>query len=202
MSPDAQAEPVIFCCASDEGAYFADIRGKILRHHRVGHAQNPTVANFRDDLPGLEALSMNFWGNQGTIHLFNSRGEIYHDFEPCQHGSPCSPVNWTGGSEEFFCSRQIRKMAGCSMGWAGTSSGFPMTVIPTCASRCSISRAIAAMSLWCGTRMKCGSTRKVIALKRAGFTTRTAIRTTTPRTIRHISRCQGGPTIRQRVGKL
>jgi hypothetical protein len=102
MSPDPQAEPVVFCCASDEGAYFADIRGKILRHHRVGHAQNPTVANLRDDLPGLEALSMNFWGNQGIIHLFNSRGEIYHDFEPCQHGSPCSPVNWTGGSEEFF----------------------------------------------------------------------------------------------------
>lgn len=102
MSADPQAEPVVFCCASDEGAYFADIRGNILRQHRVGHAQNPTVANLRDDLPGLEALSMNFWGNQGIIHLFNSRGEIYHDFEPCQHGSPCSPVNWTGGSEEFF----------------------------------------------------------------------------------------------------
>ena len=102
MSPDAKAPPQIYCCASDEGAYFCDVQGNILRHHRVGHAQNPTVANLRDDLPGLEALSMSFWGNQGIIHLYNSRGEIYHDFEPCQHGSMCFPTNWTGKSEEFI----------------------------------------------------------------------------------------------------
>ncbi len=102
MSTDPKAEPVIYCCASDEGAYFADIHGRILHHHRVGHAQNPTVANLRDDLPGLEALSMNFWGNQGIVHFYNSRGEIYHDCEPCQHGSMCFPTNWTGESEEFI----------------------------------------------------------------------------------------------------
>lgn len=102
MSPDEKAPPWIYVCASDEGAYFADLKGNIVRRHRIGHAQNPTVANLRDDLPGLEALSMSFWGNQGIINLYDSRGEAYYDFEPCQHGSMCFPTNWTGRSEEFI----------------------------------------------------------------------------------------------------
>jgi hypothetical protein len=45
---------------------------------------------------------MSFWGNQGIIHLYTSRGDVYHDFEPCQHGSMCLPTNWTGRSEELI----------------------------------------------------------------------------------------------------
>lgn len=88
--------------ASDEGMLFIDKSGKILKHHYIGHAQNPVVANFRDDLPGLETLSINFWGNQGTIHLYDSDGNIYHDFEPAHHGSMCMALNWTGKGEEYF----------------------------------------------------------------------------------------------------
>ena len=92
----------LMCAASDEGILFADLRGNILRHHYIGHVQNPAIANFRDDLPGLETVSVNFWGNQGIIHLFDADGNIYHDFEPNQYGSMCLPLNWTGKSEEFF----------------------------------------------------------------------------------------------------
>ncbi|MCX7723552.1 MAG: hypothetical protein N2379_10935, partial [Verrucomicrobiae bacterium] len=38
--PDAPLQ--IFCAASDEGAFFADLAGRILKHHRVGHVQNPS----------------------------------------------------------------------------------------------------------------------------------------------------------------
>ena len=92
----------LLCAASDEGMFFTDMEGHILKHHYVGHVQNPAIANFRDDLPGLEAVSINFWGNQGIIHLYDAEGDIYHDFEPCQHGSMCLPINWTGSSEEYF----------------------------------------------------------------------------------------------------
>jgi len=92
----------LICAASDEGLFFADTAGNILKHHRIGHAQNITVADFRPDLPGLEAVSMNFWGNQGIVHFYDADGNIYHDFEPAQHGSMCLPVNWTGKAEEFF----------------------------------------------------------------------------------------------------
>lgn len=94
--------PVFVCAASDEGMFFAQTDGIIFKHHYIGHVQNPAVANFRDDLPGLETVSVNFWGNQGIIHLFDSSGEIYHSFEPTQYGSMCLPVNWTGETEEFY----------------------------------------------------------------------------------------------------
>ncbi|GMW01713.1 MAG: hypothetical protein AMXMBFR84_28500 [Candidatus Hydrogenedentota bacterium] len=90
-----------FCAASDEGAFFTDAAGNMIKHHYLGHVQNPTVADFRADLPGLEVLSVNFWGNQGIFHLFNGNAEIIHDFEPFQHGSMCLPINWNGGQEEL-----------------------------------------------------------------------------------------------------
>ncbi|MHC4120329.1 MAG: hypothetical protein ACYSWO_22785 [Planctomycetota bacterium] len=96
------AEPTIFYAASDAGAFYTDLKGNILKRHFFGHVQNPAVANLRDDLPGLEIVSINFWGNQGIINYFDSEGEPYYDFEPVQHGSMCLPINWTGKSEEFF----------------------------------------------------------------------------------------------------
>jgi rhamnogalacturonan endolyase len=115
----------LMCAASDEGMLFADMKGNILKHHYIGHVQNPAVANFRDDLPGLETVSVNFWGNQGIIHLFDSEGEIYHEFEPNQYGSMCLPVNWTGKSEEFFVLNANVDEGGAYDGWGRKVLGFP-----------------------------------------------------------------------------
>lgn len=90
-----------FWVGSDEGTIVADMKGNILKHHRLGHVQNPAIADFRPDLPGLEAVSVNYWGNQGIIHFYNSEGDPYLDFEPFQHGSLCMPINWTGTPPEF-----------------------------------------------------------------------------------------------------
>jgi hypothetical protein len=94
--------PVLFNAASDEGIFFADLQGNILKHHYLGHVQNPAVANFRDESPGLELVSINFWGNQGIVNFYDAEGNVYHDCEPNQYGSMCLPINWTGLSEEFF----------------------------------------------------------------------------------------------------
>ncbi|MCC6695602.1 MAG: hypothetical protein IT365_08225 [Candidatus Hydrogenedentes bacterium] len=98
----AGEEPRLLCAASDEGMFFAGMDGRITKHHHIGHVQNPAIANLRDDLPGLEAVSINFWGNQGIVHFFDAEGTIYHDVEPAQHGSMCLPINWTGKSEEYW----------------------------------------------------------------------------------------------------
>lgn len=74
----------LLCAASDEGMFFADMAGNMLKHHYLGHVQNPVIADFRPDLPGLEAVSINFWGNQGIIHFYDANGDIYHDCEPVQ----------------------------------------------------------------------------------------------------------------------
>ncbi len=92
----------ILIASSDEGTIFMDTDGKMLHHHYLGHIQNPAVANFRDDLPGLETVSINFWGNQGILHYYDADGAVYHDFEPNHYGSMCLPLNWTGRSEEYF----------------------------------------------------------------------------------------------------
>ena len=95
-------DPIIMNAASDEGMIFIDLKGNILKHYYLGHVQNPAVANFRDDLPGLETVSINFWGNQGIINYFDADGNLYYDFEPVQHGSMMLPINWTGKSEEYY----------------------------------------------------------------------------------------------------
>ena len=118
-------DPIVMCAASDEGVFFANLKGEILKHHYIGHGQNPAVANFRDDLPGLETISMNFWGNQGIIHFYDSQGDIYHDFEPNQYGSMCLPINWTGKSEEFFVLNPNVDEGGVFDGWGRKVLEFP-----------------------------------------------------------------------------
>jgi hypothetical protein len=122
--PDAQ-EPTLMLAASDEGMLFLDARGKILKHHRVGHVQNPVVAEFRPDLPGLETISINFWGNQGIVHCFDARGELYHDFEPCQHGSMMLPINWTGRPPEYWVLSPNVEEGGMFDGWGRRVFRFP-----------------------------------------------------------------------------
>jgi len=123
FKPDAP--PRLLCASSDEGIFFADMQGKILKHWYLGHVQNPAVANFRDDLPGLEAVSINFWGNQGIIHFYDAEGDVYHDCEPHQQGSMCLPINWTGRSEEYFVLSPNVEEGGLFDGWGRPVVQFP-----------------------------------------------------------------------------
>ncbi|NJL72253.1 MAG: hypothetical protein HC888_12055, partial [Candidatus Competibacteraceae bacterium] len=81
---------------------FLDLKGSILKHYQVGHAQNPAVLKLRNDLPGLQTVTINFWGNQGILHFFDAEGNLYHRCEPNNFGSMCLPVNWRGDGLEFF----------------------------------------------------------------------------------------------------
>lgn len=99
---DPGIAPVIMYAASDAGYYRVDLQGNILAHYDIGHVQNPAIANFRSDLPGLETVTINFWGNQGLIHYYDQEGAIYYDFEPNSFGSMCLPLNWKGDGEEYF----------------------------------------------------------------------------------------------------
>ena len=118
-------EPRLLCAASDEGMFFADMSGNIIKHHHIGHVQNPVVADFRPDMPGLEAVSINYWGNQGIIHYYDARGDIYLDIEPCQHGSMCLPINWTGKPGEFFVLSPNVDEGGLWDGWGRRVVRFP-----------------------------------------------------------------------------
>jgi rhamnogalacturonan endolyase len=120
-----ESELRLLCAASDEGIFCTDMKGNILKHHYLGHVQNPAVANFIDDLAGLETVTINFWKNQGIIHYYNSNGDVYHSFEPNQFGSMCLPINWTGRSEEFFVHNPNVNEGGMFDGWGRKVVVFP-----------------------------------------------------------------------------
>jgi len=117
LKPQQDASPIFVCAASDEGMFFTDMKGKTLKHLYLGHVQNPGIADFRPDLPGLEIATVNFWGNQGIIHFYDANGNVYHDFEPFQHGSLCQPVNWTGAPGEYVLLSANVEDGGLFDGW-------------------------------------------------------------------------------------
>ncbi len=131
MSGDGSGEPRIFYAGSDAGAYITDLKGEILKHHFIGHVQNPAVLNLRDDLPGLQIVAINFWGNQGILHFFDSEGEIYHVTEPLNMGSMCLPVNWRGDGGELFLHNTHSVNGGMFDGWGRPVVMFPDDGHPT-----------------------------------------------------------------------
>jgi hypothetical protein len=124
--PFGEGEPErLLWAASDEGMIFADLDGRILRHHPLGHVQNPSTADYRPDLPGLETVTINFWGNQGIVHLFDASGQPYHELEPAQHGSMMLPVNWTGRAGEYWALSPSVVEGGLFDGWGRRAVRFP-----------------------------------------------------------------------------
>ncbi len=93
----------VLWAGSDEGFVLLNDQGVPRLHHRIGHAQNLTIAELRPELPGLEIAVMNFWRNQGIMHILDANGQILGDYEPrCEHGSAIAPVNWTGKAAELL----------------------------------------------------------------------------------------------------
>lgn len=101
FSGDPKAEPRVYACGSDEGFMMFDIRGNLLKHVRIGHAQSPSIAKYRMDVPGLQLLTVNFWRNPGILSLFDAEGNLLLQGEPIHSGSPLLPVNWRGDGQEF-----------------------------------------------------------------------------------------------------
>jgi hypothetical protein len=101
FSGELAARPRVYASGSDEGFIMFDEHGEILKHVRIGHAQNPSVAKYRADLAGLQYMNVNFWNNPGIVTLFDWEGNIVAQEEPIHSGSPLLPVNWRGDGQEF-----------------------------------------------------------------------------------------------------
>ena len=125
FTDNPESKPVIMYTASNAGYARVDLKGNILKQYFIGHVQNPAVANFRSDKPGLETVTINFWGNQGIVHFYDSEGNVYHDFEPNQFGSMCLPLNWTGKGEEYFVHNPNIREGGVFDGWGRKRLVFP-----------------------------------------------------------------------------
>lgn len=121
---DGQGLKILYT-ASDSGVFFTDLNGNILKHHWIGHGQNPAIARFREDQLDLQAVSINFWGNQGILHFYDSSGNIYHDCVPNPFGSMCLPINWKGDGIEYFVHNPNVTWGGMFDGWGRPVVSFP-----------------------------------------------------------------------------
>jgi rhamnogalacturonan endolyase len=110
LADDPKAEPRVYVSGSDEGILIFDLRGQILKHLRVGHAQSVSIAKYRADTPGLQYMTINYWKNPGIITLIDRDGTILEQAEPAHMGSPILPVNWRGdGVELALLSGNVRE---------------------------------------------------------------------------------------------
>ncbi|NWG13846.1 MAG: hypothetical protein HXY20_09960 [Acidobacteria bacterium] len=116
----------VFIAASDDGVVVASPEGKILRHHRIGHAQTPSVGQFRPEIPGLEFCNINYWGEPGLITLYSGcTGDEITRFELIHAGSPIMPVNWRGDGQEFILLSTNPAEGGMVDGWGRRVVMFP-----------------------------------------------------------------------------
>ncbi len=86
---------------SDEGFLVFEADGRLVKHHRLGHAQTQSVGKYRPDLPGLQLLIATFWRNPGIVTLLDPDGNILAQEEMIPGSSHLEPVNWRGDGQEF-----------------------------------------------------------------------------------------------------
>ncbi|MCL4795556.1 MAG: hypothetical protein KJZ84_13410 [Bryobacteraceae bacterium] len=100
-SGDPKRAPLVYACGSDEGFLLFDLKGNVLKHLRIGHAQSPSVGKYRASVDGVQLLTINYWRNPGILSLFDWQGNLLKQGEPIHSGSPILPVNWRGDGIEF-----------------------------------------------------------------------------------------------------
>ncbi len=116
----------VLIAASDDGVVVVSPEGEILLHHRIGHAQTPSIGQFRPDIPGLEFCNINYWGEPGLITLYSGcTGEEITRFELIHAGSPIMPVNWRGDGQEFILLSTHAQEGGMVDGWGRRVVMFP-----------------------------------------------------------------------------
>lgn len=98
----SEERPQIAIVSGDEGMMIADLDGRLLVKHNIGHAQRISTGNYRPELDGLELCATTFWGYQGIVYILDCKGRLLHEFEPTCNGNLITPVNWTGDGRDLI----------------------------------------------------------------------------------------------------
>ncbi len=100
IDPDVD-DDLIAIVSGWEGFMIVDKQGRIRVRDINGHGQRISIANYRDDLPGLQICTTTYWENQGIIYMYDCKGnELWH-WEPSSNGNVIAPVNWQGDGTEL-----------------------------------------------------------------------------------------------------
>jgi len=95
-------ESYFACVAGSDGFYIGDVRGNIIKHDKVGHAQRVSIAQYDPQREGFEIAVSNFWGHQGIIYVYDAHGNPIIEIENELNGNLITPVNWRGDGQEYM----------------------------------------------------------------------------------------------------
>ena len=74
----------------------------IFAARHLGHVQHISIANFDPARPGLEILTIMYWGEPDIVYLCDLDGRVIRDMECLGLGTVCQPTNWTGDGRELI----------------------------------------------------------------------------------------------------
>ena len=90
-------EPKRLVLASgNEGMNIVNLDGSIYKHNEIGHAQRISVAKYSEDIEGLQIMTTTFWGSDGIVAIFDSKGNKIKEFEQRSNGNLITPINYDG----------------------------------------------------------------------------------------------------------
>lgn len=110
-------EPLVLFASGDAGLYALDLEGEVVFHERLGHMQELTVAQFRDDVEGLQFFTKTFWGHPGIIFLYDANLNRLLTMQGYPHGFSTFPVNWSGDGKELIFASPHPHFGGLYDGW-------------------------------------------------------------------------------------
>lgn len=90
------------CVSGTQGFFLADFQGNIVMRDFIGHAQRVSVGNYRPDMPGFQIIVSNFWGHQGILYFYDSKGNPIWELENERNGNILAPVNWKGDGSDLI----------------------------------------------------------------------------------------------------
>ena len=119
------------CVSGSEGFFIGDYHGNILKRDDIGHAQRISTGNYCPEREGFELAVVNYWGHQGIIYLYDSKGNPIWEFENELNGNMLTPVNWDGDGRDLILLNADSKRGGMLDGDGVRCVVFPEDGHPT-----------------------------------------------------------------------
>lgn len=118
------------CVSGTEGFFIGDFEGNIITRDYIGHAQRVSVGQY---LPGegFQLAVSNFWGHQGVIYFYDSKGNPIWELENEMNGNILAPVNWTGDGTDLILTNADPEKGGLINGKGECVVAFPDDGHPT-----------------------------------------------------------------------
>lgn len=93
---EPNGEKYLVLASGNEGMNILNLKGEVVKHNEIGHAQRISVADYDLDKYGYEIITTAFWGSPGITRCYDCKGNIISEKEFLSNGNLVSPVMYDG----------------------------------------------------------------------------------------------------------